>query len=99
MRKGGTNVAIYGLGAMRDERLNRMWSKKAVHFEQLTEEQGRESFFCIFVIHQNRDTGRGTKNCINQVRYELSQAALPIVLFLSLLLCAVLVCAVLCYLV
>lgn len=25
IRKGGTNIALYGLGAIRDERLNRMW--------------------------------------------------------------------------
>lgn len=28
LRKGGTSVALYGLGNMRDERLNRMWNKK-----------------------------------------------------------------------
>ena len=33
LRKGvETNVALYGMGAMRDERLNRMWSKKKVTF-------------------------------------------------------------------
>jgi hypothetical protein len=94
MRKGGTNVAIYGLGAMRDERLNRMWSKKAVHFEQLTEEQGKDSFFCIFVIHQNRDTGRGTKNCINQVRVSCLQLlSHPFSFFLC---CGAFCCAALC---
>jgi hypothetical protein len=28
LRKGSTSVALYGLGNMRDERLNRMWNKK-----------------------------------------------------------------------
>ena len=33
IRKGeDTRVALYGMGSMRDERLNRMWSKKKVKF-------------------------------------------------------------------
>lgn len=66
IRKGGTNLAIYGLGAMRDERLNRMWNQKRVRFVRLTAEQGRDSFFNIFVLHQNRDYGRGKKNCVHE---------------------------------
>ena len=64
--KGSTNVAIYGLGAIRDERLNRMWNMKKVRFVRLTMEQRRDDFFNIFLIHQNRDLGRGTKNCIHE---------------------------------
>jgi double-strand break repair protein MRE11 len=30
MRKGSTMVALYGLGNIRDERLNRMWTKHKV---------------------------------------------------------------------
>ena len=30
LRKGGTHIALYGLGAIRDERLNRMWNMKKV---------------------------------------------------------------------
>jgi hypothetical protein len=30
LRKGETEVALYGLGNMRDERLNRMWTQKKV---------------------------------------------------------------------
>lgn len=66
IRKGSTNIAIYGLGAMRDERLNRMWNLKKVRFVRLTAEQGRDDFFNIFLLHQNRDLGRGTKNCIHE---------------------------------
>ena len=66
LRKGATNLAIYGLGAIRDERLNRMWDQKKVRFVRLTEEQGREDFFNIFVLHQNRDYGRGAKNCVHE---------------------------------
>jgi double-strand break repair protein MRE11 len=66
IRKGFTFVAIYGLGAIRDERLNRMWNLKKVRFVRLTEEQGRDDFFNVFVLHQNRDYGRGSKNCVHE---------------------------------
>jgi double-strand break repair protein MRE11 len=66
IRKGNTKIALYGLGAMRDERLNRMWNQKKVKFVRLTEEQGRDDFFYIFVLHQNRDYGRGKKSCIHE---------------------------------
>jgi len=32
IRKGPTLIALYGLGAIRDERLNRMWNQKKVKF-------------------------------------------------------------------
>lgn len=66
MQKGSTKVALYGIGAIRDERLNRMWNQKRVKFVRLSQEQGRDEFFNIFVIHQNRDYGRGKKNCIHE---------------------------------
>jgi double-strand break repair protein MRE11 len=66
MRKGTTCIALYGLGAIRDERLNRMWNLKKVKFVRPTEEQGKERFFNIFVLHQNRDYGRGSKNCVHE---------------------------------
>lgn len=66
IRKGNTKIALYGLGAIRDERLNRMWNLKKVKFVRLTEDQGRDEFFNIFVLHQNRDYGRGSKNCIHE---------------------------------
>lgn len=28
LQKGATKVALYGMGSMRDERLNRMWQQK-----------------------------------------------------------------------
>jgi double-strand break repair protein MRE11 len=64
--KGKTKIALYGLGAMRDERLNRMWNQKKVKFIRLTPEQGRDEFFNIFLLHQNRDYGRGRKSCIHE---------------------------------
>ena len=66
LRKQDTTIAIYGLGAVRDERLNRMWNQKKVKFVRPTEDQGQESFFNIFILHQNRDYGRGSKNCIHE---------------------------------
>ncbi|GAB9471971.1 DNA repair protein [Globisporangium polare] len=63
MVKGETRVAIYGLGNMRDERLNRMFAQQKVVFRRPAENP--EQWFSIFVVHQNRDDrGRGSKNCI-----------------------------------
>lgn len=66
IRKANTKIALYGLGAMRDERLNRMWNQKKVKFVRLTEAQGRDDYYNIFVLHQNRDYGRGKKNCVHE---------------------------------
>lgn len=66
IRKGDVHVALYGLGAVRDERLNRLWNQKNVKFNRPSTEQGKDSYFNIFVIHQNRDSGRGTKNCVHE---------------------------------
>jgi double-strand break repair protein MRE11 len=63
IRKKGTNIALYGLGAMRDERLNRMWMQKKVRFSQ---PPNAADYFNILVLHQNRDYGRGRKNCIHE---------------------------------
>lgn len=65
MMKGKTKVAIYGLGNVRDERLNRMFAQKKVKFRRPAEWQ--DEWFSIFVVHQNRDNkGRGSKNCIHE---------------------------------
>jgi double-strand break repair protein MRE11 len=66
IRKGDTYIALYGLGAVRDERLNRMWNLRKVKFVRPSLEQGRDKYFNIFVLHQNRDYGRGSKNCIHE---------------------------------
>jgi double-strand break repair protein MRE11 len=84
IQKGTTKVALYGLGSMRDERLNRMWDSKKVRFLRPAEEEddndgdnnknGNDDddddettgFFNIFALHQNRDLGRGSKNCIQE---------------------------------
>ena len=70
IQKGSTRVSLYGLGNLRDERLNRMWSSQKVRFlrpEQGMEEDGgggdndysdedeeARAWFNIFVMHQNR---------------------------------------------
>ena len=70
---GNTHIAIYGLGAVRDERLNRLWSSSNVKFIRPTNTNNTNSdtsnstsngngnikYFNIFVLHQNRDYGRG----------------------------------------
>jgi len=61
-KKGDTQVALYGMGSLRDERLNRMWQGKKVRFQRPSEGE----WFNIFVLHQNRDLGRGSKNCVHE---------------------------------
>lgn len=61
LEKGKTKLAIYGLGAMKDERLHYMFEKGAVHVNRPSEDT--EDWFNIFCIHQNRTT-HGRKNYI-----------------------------------
>jgi double-strand break repair protein MRE11 len=62
LQKGDTHVALYGMGSLRDERLNRMWQSKKVRFQR----PGEGDWFSIFALHQNRDYGRGSKNCVHE---------------------------------
>ena len=64
MKKGTSRVALYGLGNMRDERLNRMFQQQKVRFFRPPSDG--TVWFNILVIHQNRDKGRGPKNCIHE---------------------------------
>lgn len=78
LQKGTTRVALYGLGNMRDERLNRMWRGEHLSFSRPVEddnpscdnnEDGEHSsreWFNILALHQNRDRGRGAKNCVKE---------------------------------
>ncbi|OAE24635.1 hypothetical protein AXG93_4080s1150 [Marchantia polymorpha subsp. ruderalis] len=68
IRKGSTNVALYGLGNIRDERLNRMF--QTPHAVQWVRPEAEEDcavsdWFNIFVIHQNR-VKSNPKNAINE---------------------------------
>jgi double-strand break repair protein MRE11 len=77
IHKGNTKVALYGMGSMRDERLNRMWQGEKVRFlrpvsegrdndEDSDEDDEAEHWFNVFALHQNRDLGRGSKNCVHE---------------------------------
>jgi double-strand break repair protein MRE11 len=63
IKKGDTHLALYGLGSMRDERLNRMWRAKKVSFLRPSSDK---PWFNLFALHQNRDLGRGSKNCVHE---------------------------------
>ena len=81
LQKGMTRVALYGMGSMRDERLNRMWQGKKVRFlrpegdmrrsgiggeDEDDDDVEERDWFNIFALHQNRDLGRGSKNCVHE---------------------------------
>ncbi|KAM9566236.1 double-strand break repair protein MRE11 isoform 2-T2 [Guaruba guarouba] len=52
LRKGRTKIALYGLGSIPDERLYRMFVNKQV--TMLRPKEDEDSWFNLFVIHQNR---------------------------------------------
>ena len=64
IKKKGVIVAMYGIGAIRDERFNRMWRDGKVSFVRPPDDN--DTYFNILVIHQNRDKGRGSKNCVHE---------------------------------
>ncbi|KAJ3104912.1 Double-strand break repair protein mre11a [Phlyctochytrium planicorne] len=52
LKKGDIKIGLFGLGNMRDERLHRAFLSKKVKFLHPLQEP--ESYYNIFVIHQNR---------------------------------------------
>uniref|UniRef100_A0AAR2IZ15 Double-strand break repair protein MRE11 n=1 Tax=Pygocentrus nattereri TaxID=42514 RepID=A0AAR2IZ15_PYGNA len=52
LQKGSTKIALYGIGSIPDERLYRMFVNKQV--TMLRPREDEESWFNMFVIHQNR---------------------------------------------
>ncbi|KAA0702263.1 Double-strand break repair protein MRE11 [Triplophysa tibetana] len=52
LQKGSTKIALYGIGSIPDERLYRMFVNNQVTMLRPREEE--ESWFNLFVIHQNR---------------------------------------------
>lgn len=52
MQKGQSKLALYGLGSIRDERLHRTFLAEKV--KMLRPKEDAESWFNIFVLHQNR---------------------------------------------
>ncbi|CAM6076338.1 unnamed protein product [Sphagnum tenellum] len=68
LQKGSTKVALYGLGNIRDERLNRMFqTPHAVQWIRPESLEGcpTSEWFNIFVLHQNR-VKTNPKNAINE---------------------------------
>ncbi|XP_022753228.1 double-strand break repair protein MRE11 [Durio zibethinus] len=68
IRKGSTAVALYGLGNIRDERLNRMFqTPHAVQWMRPEPQEGYEvsDWFNILALHQNR-VKMNPKNAINE---------------------------------
>ncbi|GAV85353.1 Metallophos domain-containing protein/Mre11_DNA_bind domain-containing protein [Cephalotus follicularis] len=68
IRKGSTTVALYGLGNIRDERLNRMFqTPHAVQWMRPEAQEGCQvsDWFNILVLHQNR-VKTNPKNAINE---------------------------------
>ncbi|XP_057981242.1 double-strand break repair protein MRE11 isoform X2 [Malania oleifera] len=68
IRKGSTAVALYGLGNIRDERLNRMFqTPHAVQWMRPEAQEGClvSDWFNILVLHQNR-IKTNPKNAINE---------------------------------
>ncbi|KAL3628334.1 meiotic recombination [Castilleja foliolosa] len=68
VKKGSTSVALYGLGNIRDERLNRMF--QTPHAVQWMRPESQEDcqvsdWFNILVLHQNR-VKTNPKNAINE---------------------------------
>ncbi|XP_016062269.1 PREDICTED: double-strand break repair protein MRE11A isoform X1 [Miniopterus natalensis] len=61
LQKGSTKIALYGLGSIPDERLYRMFLNKKV--TMLRPKEDENSWFNLFVIHQNRSK-HGSTNFI-----------------------------------
>uniref|UniRef100_A0A5F4WBJ5 Double-strand break repair protein n=1 Tax=Callithrix jacchus TaxID=9483 RepID=A0A5F4WBJ5_CALJA len=61
LQKGSTKIALYGLGSIPDERLYRMFVNKKV--TMLRPKEDENSWFNLFVIHQNRSK-HGSTNFI-----------------------------------
>jgi double-strand break repair protein MRE11 len=64
IKKKSVTVALYGLGAIRDERLNRMVKDQKVEFQQPNTDDV-STYLNILVVHQNRYKGHG-KNCLQE---------------------------------
>lgn len=59
LQKGATKLAIYGMGYVPDERLSRMFEQHQVTFFQPPDD---DSWFHLFIIHQNCDSGRSVRS-------------------------------------
>ncbi|CAD7972765.1 unnamed protein product [Amoebophrya sp. A25] len=74
IEKNGTRIALYGLGNVRDERLNRAFEQDRVRWIRPDEAEdvraGKSRYFNIFLIHQNRFKGNfggvPNKQCVRE---------------------------------
>lgn len=66
LKKGSSKLALYGLGNVHEERINRLFQAKKVKFLASPENEG---YFNLFAIHQNRYRGASggapAKNCVH----------------------------------
>lgn len=60
LRKGATNLALYGLSHIKDKRLSRLFKERKV---SMLKPEGNEEWFNILALHQNR-VDRGPHNYI-----------------------------------
>eukprot|EP00913_Durusdinium_trenchii_P032989 g30884.t1 len=67
LTKGRSQVAIYGLGNIRDERLHRAFQARKVRFETPVDP---DKWFHVMILHQNRHKGSKSgipsKSCIHE---------------------------------
>jgi double-strand break repair protein MRE11 len=65
LKKQDTKIAIYGIGNMKEDKLNQMLLENKIIFER---PQNSKDYVFILVVHQNRFKGNGqgpsVKNCI-----------------------------------
>jgi double-strand break repair protein MRE11 len=54
LRKGSIQVALYGLGNVRDERLHRTFQNQKVSFLHPLGQENKNNWFNLMMIHQNR---------------------------------------------
>jgi double-strand break repair protein MRE11 len=70
VKKGSVKLAIYGIGHMKEERLNLALENQTIVFDRPLDEyeQADESYFNILVLHQNKYKGNAVgaskRNCI-----------------------------------
>ncbi|EZG43837.1 putative DNA repair protein [Gregarina niphandrodes] len=68
LEKGDTRIALYGIGYIGDERMNRLFTLKKITFQPVSD----ENCFNILLIHQNRYKGQTqgggvpAKRCVHE---------------------------------
>lgn len=62
LRKGATNLALYGMGHLKDQRLSRLFKEGKVEMEQ---PENGDDWFNLLLFHQNR-ADRGAGNYIQE---------------------------------